>query len=547
MSTLKLLVAEIRYRKLNFALSLLAVMMAVTLFVAGTMVVENHAREVRWEVAKLEGHVDKLQESVNHAADRVAGATERAAATRDRVSAARLQAERSRDQVAEMEEMVAESEQALADFKQRATTELDELEKETRRLMKDLGFNLMIVHQDTNMSDFWASDFAAEDMPQEYVDRLAGDPRLTLVTHLVATLQQRITWEDRKVLLVGYLPEATQSHMRKKPPMGYDIAPGTAFLGHELGVGREVDQTVNVLGKDLKIARILPEQGSKEDITIAMHLNDAQAILEKPERVNQIMALGCHCAGSDLPNIRKQLADVLPDTRITEFRSRALARAEQRDLVEQKRAEVLGRLEEKVAGAIQAREDAEALLAKADETLKGDQARLDQEERAVEQEQAKLAQEKVSLAEQTSRLAQTAESGQRFQKNIEFLVAVVSPLVMLACAVWVGLLALANVRERRTEIGILRALGKGSGTIAGLFLGKALLLGLLGALLGFALGSAVAEILQGRVVQAAAPFAVRFDVLLYALLVAPVLSVVASYLPTLKALMQDPALVLRNA
>jgi len=43
---------------------------------------------------------------------------------------------------------------------------------------------------------------------------------------------------------------------------------------------------------------------------------------------------------------------------------------------------------------------------------------------------------------------------------------------VLAAAVWVGLLMLANVRERRIEIGILRALGKTSGMIAALFLGE---------------------------------------------------------------------------
>ena len=47
--------------------------------------------------------------------------------------------------------------------------------------------------------------------PQEYVDRLAKAKSLTLVTHLVASLQAKITWSGRKVLLAGYLPETPQS------------------------------------------------------------------------------------------------------------------------------------------------------------------------------------------------------------------------------------------------------------------------------------------------------------------------------------------------
>ena len=44
-----------------------------------------------------------------------------------------------------------------------------------------------------------------------------------------------------------------------------------------------------------------------------------------------------------------------------------------------------------------------------------------------------------------------------------------------------------------------------------------------------------------------ADFSVQYDLLLYALLGAPLLSAVASYLPTLAALMQDPAVVLMES
>ena len=367
-------------------------------------------------------------------------------------------------------------------------SQLAQLEKETTRLMRDMGFNLMIVHRDTNMSDFWAADFAALDMPQEYVDRLAKNPRLTLITHLVATLQSRITWENRKVLLVGYLPESTQSHVKKKSPMGYNVKPGTVLVGHELGAGRKEGEEIEIQGRKFRIAQILPEQGSKEDITLAVHLKDAQALLGKsePARINQIMALGCNCAGADLPNIRRQLTDALPDTRVTEFRSIALARAEQRDQVSQRQTQILKDLKN-TRGSV--------------------------------------------------------------QHTLEMLSGVIAPVVVFACAAWIGLLALANVRERRAEIGLLRALGKGSGMIASLFLGKAVLLGLLGAVIGFGLGTGLAYALGTRVLELAAsqlPL-LRLDVLLCTLVGAPLVCAVASYLPTLSAIIQDPAVVLRDA
>lgn len=421
MSTLRVMFAELRYRKLNFLLSALAVTIAVTLFVTGPVLIDGYGRETQARLGELEAKTGE---------------------------------------------------------------ELARMEDQTRRLMRDMGFNLMIVHRDTNMSDFWADDFAAADMPQEYVDRLAADRRLTLVTHLVATLQGRITWEDRKVLLIGYLPETTQTHLAKKSPMGYRVEPGTVFLGHELGVGRKPGEKITVAEREFRIERILPEQGSKEDISIVMHLDDAQAVLDRPGRVNQIMALGCNCAGSDLPNIRKQLAAILPDTRITEFRSIALARAEQRELVAEKHRQIL---------------------------------------------------------------AETAHSREQVQGTLETLAAVTTPVVVLASAIWVGLLALANVRERRTEIGLLRALGKGSSTIASLLLGKAALVGLSGAAVGVLLGIGAAWLLGVEALDVAAErFAVPWTVMAYALVGAPLLSAVASYLPTVVALVQDPAIVLRD-
>ncbi len=123
----------------------------------------------------------------------------------------------------------------------------------------------------------------------------------------------------------------------------------------------------------------------------------------------------------------------------------------------------------------------------------------------------------------------------------------ITPLVVAASAFWLGLLALANVRQRRTEIGLLRALGKGSGTIAALFLGKAVLTGAVGAALGVALGLVLGRWLGVETLEVTSeyiPF--RSDLALYALVGAPLVSALASYLPTLTALVQDPAVVLRE-
>jgi len=70
----------------------------------------------------------------------------------------------------------------------------------------------------------------------------------------------------------------------------------------------------------------------------------------------------------------------------------------------------------------------------------------------------------------------------------EFFAAVLVPLVMVACAVWIGLLAFNNVRDRKAEIGIQRAIGFRARQIMFLFLTKFLVMGLLGGTLGIFAG-----------------------------------------------------------
>ncbi len=117
----------------------------------------------------------------------------------------------------------------------------------------------------------------------------------------------------------------------------------------------------------------------------------------------------------------------------------------------------------------------------------------------------------------------------------------------VACCLWVGLLALGNVHDRRAEIGVLRAMGVSGAKVAALFLGKAVVLGLAGAALGFAAGMAF-SMLAGPAVFHTARARIRVPYSLggWVLLAAPLLCALASYLPAMLAVAQDPADVLRE-
>jgi ABC-type antimicrobial peptide transport system permease subunit len=124
---------------------------------------------------------------------------------------------------------------------------------------------------------------------------------------------------------------------------------------------------------------------------------------------------------------------------------------------------------------------------------------------------------------------------------------VLVPVIIVASAVWIAFLAIMNVRQRRVEIGILRALGLRASQILSLFLGKAAFVGLFGAVVGYAGGLAIG-VMWGDLPASSATAAQLFGPLplLAALAMALVLSLIGSWIPSLVAVRQDPAVILQN-
>ncbi|MCL4402968.1 MAG: FtsX-like permease family protein, partial [Acidobacteria bacterium] len=227
------------------------------------------------------------------------------------------------------------------------------------------------------------------------------------------------------------------------------------------------------------VSKCNEERGTRDDISIWIDLSEAQGILGKPGRINAILALKCLCAGNELANVRRDVASVLPGAQVIEQGSKVLTRAEARDRA--------------------SREAADALAAEV------------RNRRQLRDEQEKFS-------------------------------SILVPLVLLASALWVGLVFYANVRERRSEIGILRALGARARTILRLFLTKALLMGFTGGLAGYTLGTLAG---LGREAETLLSF-LDPRLLLLACCTAVVLSLAASWAPAYYAAQQDPAEVLRE-
>lgn len=127
---------------------------------------------------------------------------------------------------------------------------------------------------------------------------------------------------------------------------------------------------------------------------------------------------------------------------------------------------------------------------------------------------------------------------------LQTLFWLVSIVVLVLTFVGVGTTMASIVSQRRSEIGLRKALGASSGSIGAEFYAESALYGFLGGLIGTALGYLFARLLCTSVFQRSLRFS--WWLALTSVLLSIAISVVASIRPVYRASRIDPALVLRE-
>jgi len=116
------------------------------------------------------------------------------------------------------------------------------------------------------------------------------------------------------------------------------------------------------------------------------------------------------------------------------------------------------------------------------------------------------------------------------------------PFVVLASLLITGLLFYQNVTARTREIGLMKAMGTSNWGIVLMFLAKACIIGLVGGIIGFLLGSLIAEYFGKEIFRFTAPdIKPLWNLFLFTILLFPVLWMLASWIPALKATQVDAA------
>jgi putative ABC transport system permease protein len=360
------------------------------------------------------------------------------------------------------------------------------MEEDIKKAMRKLGFNIVILPKDQNLSDWYADDYGEKYMPERYVAHLAQSKILT-IDQLTPRIHRKVNWPETKwaVILVG-LSDGKGCLAEHFHDLAFNPIPrGRMVLGHEVhqGLGLKVGDEIQFMGKEFIINKCRKEMGTEDDMTVWVNLQEAQELLDKEGWINEILALECRSAWANLPKVRAEITRILPDTQVVEKSSNVLA---------------------KIHTYIKVEEEGKA---------------------ALEREQENIS---------------------RMRATWTRFASILGPLVMVISVVWIALLTAGNVRRRQMEIGILRTLGCRSWQILYVFLSRAMLMGLFGGLLGFLAGSFFANNYQESMSQTQTGWIFSLGLFALAVLGATVIAVTASWIPAMHAARLDPAVILRE-
>jgi putative ABC transport system permease protein len=141
-------------------------------------------------------------------------------------------------------------------------------------------------------------------------------------------------------------------------------------------------------------------------------------------------------------------------------------------------------------------------------------------------------------------IRRVAEGEGNVLRRVRTLLWLVTLVALLASGLAVGASAAASVIERRGEIGLMKALGAGSGLVGVLLAAEQLLVAFVGGGIGYAAGILLARML-GEKVFGFTPEPKLF-VLLIVLLLAAVVTLLGSAMPLRRASRLEPAPILRG-
>jgi putative ABC transport system permease protein len=385
------------------------------------------------------------------------------------------------------------TEQKFIEKEKELREEMLRLEDDYRIIMRNMGYNVLVLNKEQSIPELESNGYATTYLDYEDVWKIAESGMNTL-NHLMPVLQQKVLWEEKNTTIFltgirGQVPvyskpgHLTDDHEYRSPIMER-VPEGKADLGEEVAVSlnlRPGDKII-IKGEEFEVNRVYSRRGTRDDLSVWIPLDKAQSILGQEGKISGILALECVCATELLGQVRDEVSAILPHAQVFEFSSLIAARADVR-------------------------------------------------------QRAAALHEDILHAEIVHQM--------ELRKEKEKLASVLIILLLTGASVWIFVLIMNNVRERKHEIGILRAIGFRRHQVLQIFLGKSVLMGLIAGIIGCLIGAWLGIIWSGYAPAfSGAANIITLPLIILGLLLAPVLALTAGFLPSVIAANQDPADIL---
>lgn len=373
--------------------------------------------------------------------------------------------------------------------------------------MHTLGANMIILPKNAPISGYYTADFGDEVIPESYIHMLTSSELAEEIHHVIPKLSSSYKIQGEKLILTGVLPKREHQARPKWRSEG---------LSHFLGKEGPEEMTHNREKEEAPHQHQVPSVASELSLE-ASHKSRERASLEEIEK-NEVFL------GSESSRVLgKREGDRL---RIVPYEFEVVKVLDEIGSVDDLRVfvhlhqaqEILGK--GRVINAIEligcgCKQDMVLLAGNIRKLLPG-------------------------VKTQTiTQIAQTQAGTVRLMER--FTLVILSVVLFVGWGLISNTMA-SNVLERHREIGILMALGAPSRFIFLMFIKKAVALGFLGGLFGFFIGTLTATWIGPKLLDLT--IEPRQEMLIWTLLGTMVLTVIFSWIPSLRATKSDPAVLL---
>ena len=366
----------------------------------------------------------------------------------------------------------------------------------------NLGANILIIPEKTKVSDYYTADFGKEIIPERYVQILHTSELSEKVHEMIPKLSEKINLKGDMYILTGILPK---DEFQKKPawrmttPFLFDKE---KKINEELGNNTIIKESEKFIATELKyekkVKREVFESLGLREIILGSETAKILGLKEGQEYI--------------LKDRHFRISQVLDETgTIDDIRIFAHLHVVQ---------DITGK--GKAVNAIE---------------VVGCGCTVDLVKLGQDIEKLLRGVKVITIKD----IAQTQSDTIRMMKKFSFVLFII---VLIIGGAGIANYMLAEVYERRKEIGILLAVGATPGMISSLFLQKAILISLAGGLTGYFAGTGLSILIGPRILQISIFPQPIF--ILWSIIFALIFNMIFAFFPAKKAANLDPAVILQE-